>query len=205
MNFFKKGAMLAAVALVCLSASEAFAGTGYYIWRAPRPSGSWDIGVTLTNTSAFNSFTATWLGVGTPFEDNNGNVNNVGLGNVAVDGFGSPSLTDQANHQAWAQTSVVTPVGGGWTTVNASGNFFSSEGTPALFKEEVVFHFIGFLQQGTSFMVQMYSNGTVVGPAIIVTVVQTIPLPPAVWAGLATMGAMGVFLVQRRRSRQLLV
>ena len=198
MSFFKKGAMLAAVAVASLTASQAFADTGWSVWQAPTESNSWTFGITLQNDEQFDGFTAVWSTFGSPFEDNNGNVNNVGDGNVAVDSFSDAS---------WAQNTVSIAFGGGWTTVTADGDLVTDQDVDDNYVLDVLFHFVGELTNGTFVTVQMMNGTNNVGNAIIFGQQPTlpIPLPPAVWAGLATLGAMGAFLAQRRRSRQLLV
>jgi LPXTG-motif cell wall-anchored protein len=122
----------------------------------------------------------------------------------------------------WAQTVPVPPALGTTTLTNeirAAGNLIPmGPGVVGGILGFSIF-FEGDISNGTHFQIEFWNNNSFVGAydvryilrngqtladSAFSPVATPIPLPPAVWSGLAMMAGFGVFLTKRRRDRKTL-
>lgn len=228
-----RAAVLAAGALMCFSASQAFAGL---TWNSNQLGGSW-----------FASYTIDLQGTGLTI-----NRIEVTIVNGSDMQFGPPSNQLYPAGGTTATTNVFsqaitsgdhpggndvysfadnTPPGADFGGTNATGwhedrtvnttTFAVATGGNSPFLTFVL-HLdnpaqdgSGVPNQGVRFQVRAFNGTTLIGSGQAWNKgsgnsdhqeeFNIVPLPPSVWAGLATLGGMGLLLVQRRRNRKVLV
>jgi len=117
----------------------------------------------------------------------------------------------------WTQTSpLVPPVSGAAfaTNIRADGNTVTD---PGILSFKLFFE--GDISNGTHFQIEFWNNNTFAAAYDVKYILRNgqtladsefaptftpIPLPPAVWSGLAMMAGFGAFLTKRRRDRKTL-
>jgi hypothetical protein len=122
----------------------------------------------------------------------------------------------------WAQTIPVSPVSGQLLVdqVRATGNTVTGPTAGMLNQLNFTVFFDGNISNGAHFLVEFWNAGSFVGGYDVKYILRNgqtlpdseyfptltpIPLPPAVWSGLAMMAGFGAFLAKRRRDRKALV
>jgi len=212
-----KGAVIAA-ALLLVSASTALADTVTYSYTSPLITGnSWTSGTTLSTQAlgspgsvTFNKAVFTWLSGTSTFEVG-GSVQ--GASKIFQGGAGSGADAFQANDSTMFYTATEGAGSSATTgTVNITGPatnlayilWLTGAGTTGDTVSYKVDLFQGSTQTALAFVTSSVIADTAQGGTVSTTVVITnnIPVPPAVWTGVAMLGGM-MFLV-RRRNRKVL-
>jgi hypothetical protein len=200
-----KAAILAAGAFVIFTASSAFAGTISYTITGPVwTGGSWSAPGTLIDTS----------GLGTP----NGIVKfdkavftRTGGNDVFEVGGGGPGAGKVFDGTVFAPASATESAGSTGASATVLTN--AAPGNTLLYK--LILAGAGTGGETISYRIDLFSGAVQTALATVTSTVQTdhsvitviqitdnIPVPPAVWTGVAMLGGM-MFLV-RRRNRKVL-
>ncbi len=231
MRKFKTWAASAAALLLCFSASQAFAGLS--LVSTQNIANSWQMVFTANAAgqignipSGFTSIVATivpgsytytvsphptvTIASPSPFED----LGTSGSNHDAWNGING-DLHNGFSNSSWAQVS--SNGGAASTQTKSSGNqinaFAGGSGNTSL---TFTLDFAGNNTDGSHFFLdflnsagqsiarysvaQIYDNNQ----QVLELTQVGVPLPPAIWGGLAMFAGMGVFLVKRRRDRSLL-
>jgi hypothetical protein len=238
-----RAAALAAGALLCLTASQAFAGLTL---RGVQDGGSWFVGYDI-DVSTFAGLTFNKIEVtidnGNPMTFNppapaspttfgtGGSAATTSvfeasdtdsvLGGTQVQRFADDSIISGAATQKGTFPDFQNSIGGHHATwseshLGTSSSTFATATGGATNYLTFWLHLTGEPTDGTRYRLTVYSDATVIAtgqayykaqPTAIDAFqeLNVVPLPASVWAGLATLGGMGLLLVQRRRNRKVLV
>lgn len=223
MKSLMKGATLAAGAMICLAASQAFADLEV-VSRQEEPD-SWSTTYAATvggsGLTAFDRFRVTILGpvsytisgttynILTPTKLEDINPTHYAIQDFTGSGGGTAA--------GWAQTSITPPIASS-TYADAAGTVNSTVGGTLQYK----IYFEGVQGTGTHYSMEFFNGGYSASNFVIGYEVKDIfnatlypsrpdgyertayltlvPLPGSAWSGLALMGGLGLVLARRRRN-----